>query len=103
MREPPIARQLISVSVFNVGSHFFELGENLREESRFCVDSQHRSAQLVDDEDTPIPKSLLVRFNQERFQRITDFIAHVTETSQIDMSAQNIQNLVKDMFLYSYI
>lgn len=70
-----------SSSVFYVGSDVFQLSEDFREEAGIWVDSQHGCAQLVDDVDASVPKSILVRLHKERFQGVAYFISHVTENN----------------------
>lgn len=58
-------------------SHTLQLCEYLGEETRLGINSQHGTAQLVDNCNTSVPEFLLVSFHEERFERITDLIAHV--------------------------
>lgn len=54
-----------------------QLGEDLREESWFAVDSQHFGAQSVDDQQATIPELVLAVLDEEWLQGITNLVAHV--------------------------
>lgn len=66
-------RQIASLA----GSAGLQFGEDLGEESRLAVDSQHLGAQSVHDQEAPIPEFLLAVLDEERFQGIADLVSHV--------------------------
>lgn len=73
---------IVSGSVFYVGANIFQLGEDFRKETGIRVDSQHGWAQLVDNVDASVPKSILVRLHEERLQGIAYFVSHVTASKE---------------------
>ena len=49
-----------SISVFDVGTNFLELSEDLCEEAGLSVNPEHGLAQFVDDGNTSVPEFLLI-------------------------------------------
>lgn len=57
---------------------YLQFAEDLCEESGLAIDSQHFGAKSVDDQETSVPEFIFAILNEERFQRITNLVAHVT-------------------------
>ncbi len=74
---PPPPSPPGSISVLDVCADVLELSEDLREECRLRVDSQHRLGQQVDDPDASVPEAVFVGLDQKRLQRVADLVAHV--------------------------
>lgn len=62
----------------NIFRTYLQLGEDLCEESRLAVDSQHLGAKSVDNQEASVPEFILAVLDEERLKRVTDLIAHVT-------------------------
>lgn len=57
---------------------YLQFAEDLCEESGLAVDSQHFGAKSVNDQETSVPELVLAVLDEERLQRITDLITHIT-------------------------
>lgn len=57
---------------------YLKLGEDLREESGLTVDSQHFGAKSINDQEAPVPELVLAVLDEERLERVTNLVAHVT-------------------------
>lgn len=70
-----------------------QVGEHLSEVVRVRVDLQHLGAHQVDNGQAAVPEGLLGALNQERLERVRDFIAHVG-VRQVEAGEQHGLQLV---------
>lgn len=72
------ARQIsVGVRTGRVHAAGLQFGEDLGEEARLGVDSQHVRRQPVHDEQASVPELVLGVLHQERLQRVANLVAHV--------------------------